>query len=603
MDVLVFDIETNEIKDFDTLLGLKTIHCIALAKPGDTPELVPVEEALERLRLADVIVGHNIQKFDIPAIQRLYPDWRPMGCVRDTLIMSRMLWPDISTEDWQAIDFPKKLVGRQSLEAWGVRLGIHKGDFGKTCDWSEYTDEMGEYCIQDVRVTQALWQRIEDADPPEKSTILEHEFAAIVDQQEKNGFAFNVDAARKLHGELLTEKNSIEEELKDLFPPKVIEMKTPEYYYDDMSKIRYTTKSDAPHSIRPVLSKGPMKKKVIPFNPSSRVQIAEGLIKKYDWKPTEFTPEGRPKVDEKVLSSLSYPEAQTMVRYLTVSKRLGQISDGKESWLNLEKEGRIHGRVNSCGAVTGRCTHSRPNIAQVPRVTAPWGRECRSLFTVPKGWKLVGADMSGLELRCLAHYTFPFDGGKYVKAILEGDVHTDNMEASGLETRDQAKTFIYAFLYGAGDAKIGQIVGGSMAEGRNIKKKFLAKMPAIKTIQNGINHVLDSQRSYLIGVDGRKLRIRSKHSALNTLLQSAGAVAMKEATCILNRKIRAKRWCYDAFQVAHIHDEIQLQVREEIAEDVGRLAVQSMREAGDSLGFRCPLDGEYRVGTNWAETH
>ena len=177
------------------------------------------------------------------------------------------------------------------------------------------------------------------------------------------------------------------------------------------------------------------------------------------------------------------------------------------------------------------------------------------------------------------------------------------MEASGLETRDQAKTFIYAFLYGAGDAKIGQIVGGNMTAGRNIKKKFLTKMPAIKTIQSGINRVLDSERSYLIGVDGRQLRIRSKHSALNTLLQSAGAVAMKEATCILNRKIRQNRWCYDALQVAHVHDEIQLQVREEIAEDVGRLSVQSMREAGESLGFRCPLDGEYRVGTNWAETH
>jgi len=213
MHIEIFDIETNGIKDFKTLLGLKTIHCIGMASPDGEPELVPVEEALERLRLADIIVGHNIQDFDVRAIQRLHPDWNTDAVIRDTLIMCRMLWPDIQNEDWQTPEFPKNLVGRQSLKAWGVRLGIHKGEFAQCADWDEYTDEMGEYCLQDVRVTQALWNRIKKENPPARPTVLEHEFAAIVSQQERNGFAFDVNDARVLHTELLTIKDDIEREL------------------------------------------------------------------------------------------------------------------------------------------------------------------------------------------------------------------------------------------------------------------------------------------------------------------------------------------------------------------------------------------------------
>ena len=187
MTELIFDIETNAIKDFRTLLGLKEIHCISIATPKGKPELVDIEEALERLRKADVIIGHNIQSFDIPAIQRLYPDWRPLGKVRDTLIMARMLWPDVQAKDWQIPEFPRQLIGRHSLKAWGTRLGILKGDFGETSDWSEYTEEMGEYCCKDVEVTQALWKYIQEENPSDFPVILEHEFAQVVSEQEANG--------------------------------------------------------------------------------------------------------------------------------------------------------------------------------------------------------------------------------------------------------------------------------------------------------------------------------------------------------------------------------------------------------------------------------
>lgn len=603
MNTIIFDIETNTISDFRTLLGLKTIHCIALAENGGEPEILPTEEALERLRLADVIVGHNIQSFDIRAIQRLYPDWKPEGVVRDTLVMARMLWPDIANEDYSRLDFPTKLAGKHSLKAWGVRLGILKGDFAEEGSWDEFTPEMADYCKQDVRVTQALWQRIEKEDPPESPVVREHDFAEIISQQERNGFAFNVEGARHLHADLLAEKDRLRRQLESMFPPEVVKMKTPSYYTNPLDGRQFERKKDAPSSVRTILIAGPPRQREIPFNPGSRDQIAKGLKDRYGWEPTVFTDTGKPKVDEAVLKDLDYPEAKLMVEYLTVAKRLGQLADGDAAWMLLESDGRIYGRVNPCGAVTGRCTHSGPNVAQVPRVGAPWGERCRALFTVPMGHRLVGVDASQLELRCLAHYTFPFDDGAYTKEILSGDIHTVNQEAAGLPTRDQAKTFIYALCYGAGDEKIGKILGGGREEGKEMKATFFSRIPALKKVLDGIKYRLQTQ-DHLIGIDGRKLRIRSEHSALNTLLQSAGAIAMKEATCLLHRHLKSRGYLrQEAMQVAHIHDEIQLQVREDLADDVGLLAVQSIVYAGTNLGFRCPLDGEYRTGRNWAETH
>tara|TARA_B100000700_G_scaffold325762_1_gene435384 strand:- start:1914 stop:3728 length:1815 start_codon:yes stop_codon:yes gene_type:complete len=604
MYTLVFDIETNAIKDFKTLCGLQTIHCIALGRPGEDPQILEVEDALAELSKADVLVGHNIMNFDIPAIKRLYPDWDTSSCcIRDTLVMSRMLWPDIQNEDWQIPEFPRQLIGRHSLKAWGYRMGILKDSFGDSPIWDEFTPEMAEYCIQDVRVTQALWDRIEKENPPENPTVLEHEFAEIISEQERNGFAFDVDAARKLHVELLSEKDSLRRELQSCFPAQVIKMKTPAYYENPITGERFTRKKDAPSKEQKVLIRGELRTKEIPFNPGSRDQIAKGLIDKYGWKPVDFTGEGKPKVDESVLNGLEYPEAKLMMKYLTVSKRLGQISDGRESWMKAEENGRIYGRVNPCGAVTTRCTHSRPNMAQVPGVHAPWGKECRSLFTVPEGYVLLGVDLSSLELRCLAHYTYKLDGGRYTNEVLSGDIHTANQEAAGLKHRNDAKVFIYAVTYGAGDAKIGSIIGGGRNEGRRLKEQFFRKMPALKKIVEAIKYRVKTQ-GHLISIDGRRLRIRSEHSALNTLLQSAGAIAVKQATCNLHRSLRSHGWGKeDVMQVAHIHDEIQLQVRKEIAEDVGNLSIQAIRQAGEDLGFRCPLDGEFKIGNNWAETH
>ena len=340
------------------------------------------------------------------------------------------------------------------------------------------------------------------------------------------------------------------------------------------------------------------------FNPGSRQQIASRLIKEYGWQPKAVTEGGQPQIDEAVLSRLPYPPCKLLAERFLIEKRIGMLAEGRNSWLKLEKNGRIHGRINTIGAVTGRCTHSQPNVAQVPSLKAKYGKDCRELFHVPDGFIQVGADASGLELRCLAHYMAKYDDGAYIKVLLEGDIHTVNQEAAGLPTRDAAKTFIYAFLYGAGDEKIGSIIGKGAKAGKKLKESFLNRTPALKRLREDVLAKV-KQTKTLRGIDGRTLHVRSAHSALNTLLQSAGALLVKQATINLYQELtrRGFQWGTDWAMVAHVHDEFQLQVRKGIEQEVSEVAVWSFQKAGEQFNWRCPLDGEAKVGRDWSECH
>ena len=291
--------------------------------------------------------------------------------------------------------------------------------------------------------------------------------------------------------------------------------------------------------------------------------------------------------------------AELVKEYLLVQKRISQIT----SWMEaVGKDGRVHGKVITNGAVTGRMTHSSPNMAQIPNSGSIYGPECRECWTVEEGNVLVGCDASGLELRMLAHYMKDED---YVRTVCEGsskngtDVHTVNQRAAGLATRDNAKTFIYAFLYGAGDAKIGSIVGGNAAAGKKLKSNFLGQTPALAKLIEKVQTL--STKGYLPGLDGRCLWIRSEHAALNTLLQGAGAIVMKKALVLFDDKVTANKWKVKC--VANVHDEAQLECAKDIADDVGKAFKQSIIEAGEHFKLRCPLDGEYKIGNNWRETH
>ena len=460
---------------------------------------------------------------------------------------------------------------------------------------------MQSYCEQDTRVTLKLYELIQSQNYSPEALSLEHQFRAVIDKQEAFGFCFNKEKAIELYGTLQEKRLKLKEELQTIFPP----IDEGDYF---TPKVNNKTRG----YVKGVEIWRP---KITSFNPSSRQHIASRLKDKYNWQPAELTEQGVPKVDEEVLSSLPYPEAKLLSEYLLLDKRLGQLSDGQQAWLKAVDgiTDRIHGRVNTNGTVTGRCTHHSPNMAQVPAVGAPYGKECRSLFGPPKGYYQIGCDASGLELRCLAHYLARYDGGAYAQVVLHGDIHTTNQKAAGLPDRNTAKRFAYAYLYGAGDLLIGSLINPTLQDdpskiklGKEVKARFLKQTPALAMLLDDIQKAVKA-RGYLIGLDKRRLPIRSVHSALNTLLQSAGAIAMKLATCLFWETAEmAMSWRFgdEVAQMAHIHDEFQLAVRDDIpSETVGNLAVKAIQDAGKAFNFRCPLDGEYKVGTDWAETH
>lgn len=597
---LVFDIETNGLLD-----EVSTIHCLVI-KDTDTGEIFRyiqhdepvasnVADGLHQLMKADLIVGHNIVKFDIPVIQKLYP-WFTVDQTKvlDTLVLSRLIYTNIKDSDQKLLKLgklPGKLFGSHSLAAWGYRLGNYKGDYDG--GWETFNQEMLDYCVQDVEVSTHLFSHLQSFNYSPMAIELEHQVAWLMAKQERNGFHFNEKAAAELYSTLSKRRGELERELIEYFGSWTVQL--PDFIPKrDNKTLGY--KAGVPVK----------RSKEVLFNPSSRQHIANRLQVLYGWEPTEFTEKGTAKVDEAVIAKLDYPPCPLIAEYLMVDKRISQLAEGDQAWMKLSKNGKIHGSVNTNGAVTGRATHAYPNISQVPSSGSPYGKECRSLFEVPEGWTLVGADASGLELRCLAHFMAKYDGGSYGNVLLDGDIHTENQKAAGLETRSQAKTFIYGFLYGAGDAKIGSIVGGTSSDGKRLKTKFLRSLPALGRLTDAVREA--SKRGYLVGLDGRRLHVRSSHSALNTLLQSAGALVCKKWLVILEEELQAAGlkhgWDGDYAFCAWSHDEVQIACRTpEIATIVANLATSCVPKAGEYFSFRCPLAGEAKMGVNWSETH
>lgn len=601
--MIIFDIETPAVDDFAGLTDVHMVHCIVarlahgqmLIGRSDIPD--SIEKVLKAMQ-GQTVCGHNAVNFDVPALRKLYPWWKPSKVI-DTMVMSACIYPDIMSSDWVKFrDMPKHLRGRHSLKAWGYRLGHLKDDYGEEQDAFEVvSDDLVSYCETDVDVTYSLYQHLMLQRPSKKMLMLEHAFAEIIRIQQKNGWPFDLKGAQRLAGEIAGKRETLRTQLQELFPPKEVPMKS--QWWEDNDGNLYETLGEAKQAKvkRADLRKGPYKTKKIPFNPASRDQIAERLIAN-GWKPKAY--EGkRPKIDEPTLIEIGSKEALLLKDYLLLTKRIGQIAEGRHAWIDHCRCGRIHGKVYTNGAVTGRCTHTSPNVAQVPAVRAVYGEECRSLWQAPKGKVLVGADASGIELRCLAHYLARYDNGAYADLVSDpdGDIHTANQKAAGLDTRDQAKTFIYAFLYGAGDGKIGQIVGGSSRHGKQLKANFKKKIPAFGHLVRAIENAVTG-RGYLTGLDGRKLPCRSKHSALNLLLQSAGALLMKQA---LIHFVDMASHPYELH--GNIHDEVQFSCKAEHADQLGQDFVNAIKKAGETFEFRCPLDGEYKQGQSWADTH
>jgi DNA polymerase I-like protein with 3'-5' exonuclease and polymerase domains len=597
---LSFDLETNGFMR----QGFDTIHCL-VTRDLDTHEVhvyndqgthESIVTGIKYLAEADLLVGHNIINYDIEVIHELYPWFEATEIeLRDTLILSRLFFPHVLGLDYKARQkgMPLKLYGRHSLESWGWRLNYHKGDYKDHADWSTWSQEMQDYCVRDVEVTSLLWERLKGrAEQFTRAVTMEHDCARIMAIQERYGWPFDVKAGEQLESVLRSESEQLASELRSAFPYVAGKPMTPKRNNSTMGYIQ-----GAPFT------------KLQDFNPTSRDHIAWVFQTWRGWEPEEFTDTGKPKIDESVLLAIDTSEAKTFARMLELQKGLGQLSEGKNSWLKqVTRAGRIH---HSCSLATntGRNAHRSPNLGQVssdPR--------CRALFGPGDGFVEVGADASGLELRMLGHYLAFFDSGRFADIVVNGDIHQINADATtqalGIEiTRKAVKTITYAFLYGAGDEKLGRTVdpllkGKSAASlGKKVRAAFVQAIPGLGPLLESVK--ARSKNDTLKALDGRVLYLQGKqHAALNYLLQSAGAIVCKNWVVESYRNIDGElRFGIDYTPLGFIHDEIQVAVSPVEVDTVKRILTESIVTVGASFNLNVPLASEAKHGPNWASCH
>ena len=597
---LIFDIETDGLYDQATKTFCIVIYDVTRAETfAYGPDRI--DDAIAHLATADVLIGHNIIFYDLPVLQKLH-SFVAKARIIDTLICTRIIWPkeklyDLDIEQYPNV--PTKIRGNASLKAWGWRLADNKIEFK---DFSEYSEEMLTYCKQDVQVTLKLYKHIVKEKYPESALRLEHDFALAINKQIRAGVPFDVDACLDLVDNLRGKKVELEEQLKQIFPP--IKHKT-----------WFTPKVN--NAARGYVKDVPFEKTIIEeFNPGSRKQIVERLKSKYGWEPEKTTEKGNPILDDEVIEKLPYSEAKPLAEYMLIKKRLGQIEDGNNAWLKLvnNNTGRMHGDVITNGCITGRASHRHPNMGQVPAGYSPYGKECRALFHAPQGWDMIGIDAKALELRCLAGYLAYWDQGEYAKLVInpESDIHTINQKLFGVETRDIAKRLLYGMLYGCGAVKAGTIIDPNEKDeivlrnlGKTAINSFLKGVPALAELKTKIESYILT-RQHLIGLDKRVLYCRSPFKGLNVLLQSAGAILMKQVVITIHKNIETnlslphgQEW----EQVLMVHDEVQLVCNPKYTEQIREQAMLAFPQAQEFFEFLCLIEGDSRVGSDWSATH
>lgn len=596
----IIDIETDPIP-------ATLIHCIVLQNASTRERLV-----FDNLHLAGFVrwladhpdiylVGHNAVSFDVPTLNRLLDLGFPLDRVVDTLVLSYLYDPVMPRPQGCR-------KGPHSLEAWGIRLRMPKRDFH---DFFEFTPEMLTYCIQDVNISTELYDRLSarmrSRGFSEKSCEIEHKIRIVVDEQERNGFYFNRGDAVALHSRLVERQEQLAAPIKELFPPVLVRQNsyqyrpkkdgTPNSHYlrhcEQYPKIEWDEDGETYHVLD-----------WQEFNIGSPQQRVNRLLS-LGWQPQKFTEAGNPQVDEESLLAFAeesgQAEVKAMAEWLVLQGRATMV----QGWVNnCGPDSRIHGRVLTCGAATRRMTHSSPNTANIPKAKAkvPYGIECRRLWTVsdPETRRLVGYDAAGLEMRCFAHY---LNNPKAFELYTTGDPHQFNADLLGIE-RDPVKNVFYAFIYGAANEKLGWTGNTKLVDpkeqknfGASIRRKLIKYTPGLKELTDAIA----AEGDWLQTIDGGYVRCFSPHARINYKLQSAGGIVMKQASIFIEERIKAKG--YDALKVNDVHDESQHDCDYRCAEEVGKLKVQALQDAGEELGFRVPLDGEYKIGLNWAETH
>ena len=620
--VVIADLETNGL-----LRDVSKIHCLGIIdivtgeemSCADKPGYVPLDEGFGILAKAKRVIGHNFLTYDARVIRKLRPkrDWLKTKQIVDTLILARLLWPEIKNTDFARFrkgTMPGRLLGRHSLEAWGYRLGLKKGEYGKQENaWEVWTPDMSDYMMQDCRVNRALWWPIKtkmaEGWLPADAARLEHDVADICQTMHETGWPFDVAAAGRLYAEVSSIHQQVSEELQVAFPP----MEVTTTFIPKVNNAKLGYKKGCPF----------LKRKMEKFNPASMDHIAKRFHERYGWNAPTNPETGRVTIGDEVLETLDYPEVALLRRYLKVNKVLATLSNGKQAWLKMVwQDNRMHAEYNTCGAVTTRSSHRNPNIAQVPSVSlgkddnplmgeeGGWGYECRQLFGVPAGWYQVGVDMSGIELRCLANRLAPYDKLLYATTILSGDIHALNQKAAGWKSRKDAKTGVYQWLYGAGAELMGTLMcplgttDERVAAGRQTAKGLLTNIRGLGDMRDAVK--TEAENGWITGLDGRRITIRKPFAALNSALQSDGAIVAKRWMVIFVAKMEAAgyEWGRDWFMLGWVHDEIQSACRtREAAEALSSLCIEAIQEAGEYYNMAIRLDGEAKIGRNWAECH
>lgn len=670
---LIFDLETDGL-----LKAVSKIHTIVI-KNFETKEVFrfrcndeedTILDAIDLLSQATVLIGHNILHYDLPVLRKLFEGWDTDAKIDDTLVIARQIVPDLKNRDFARVRrgiLPAAMTGSHSLKAWGMRLGMHKGDYADEMKklgldpWKQWSQEMEDYCALDVDVTEKLYENCLVDLPPQPAIDMEHDIHDLVGRMERNGFPFDREGAEALANKLRAEMTVLHDKAVETYGywyapakkwvvrapfelPKNFELKKPykrprAEYGEDYSRAVWGDVFVPKKTINRKDPSKPSREAGVPFcpvvrkefNPGSRDHVIDRLTVVHDWEPVDFTETGRPKLDEKTLKHVSeaIPMAADLAELFFVKKLLGMIAEGAASWLNRydPDTGAIHASTNTAGAVTRRCSHFGPNIAQVPKVltdkkknilygrAGKYGYECRQLFHVYSGFKQVGVDLAGIELRCLANLCAEFDNGELIQVVLGQDPHQYNMDKTGVESRDIAKRLLYALMYGAGDFKLGFTAYPGLpssqltAIGKKLRGQFMEGLPALEKAIAKIKK--EAAKGYLHALDDGKVPVRAIYSSLNTRLQSDAAVIAKRWAVFTELNALDNGWQHDwsgdFAMLAFIHDELQNAVRDEDGkpEQFGLWAKQAAIETGLSFGdrFVCPVAADAKLGYNWGDTH
>ena len=581
---VTFDIETDG-------LDAKVIHVLVAKQVGVEGNYV-IRSPKAFAKFAEGVtewIAHNGIGFDIPVIEKLWGYKIPLSKTTDTLVLSRLFEP--------------QRKGGHSLKVWGERLGDFKDEFS---DWSAYSEEMKEYCKQDVHVTELLYNHLmqEGSKFSKKSIRLEHAVHMIMCQQQVNGFEINRELAQEIYTVCLKETNRIETEIKEFMVPIAVPVKEVVLKYKKDGSI-FATQLLEGQNVQGDYTKIMWEE----FNLGSPTQINKRLDR-LGWRPTVKTKSGNSyKICPENLATIpsTAPQAVLGLKAWKVLETRWKLA---QEWLEKSQDdGRVHGTVITTGAVTHRAAHRGPNMANIPSV--PHGKtgilwkmegmyaaECRQAFQVPEGKRLVGTDAAGIQLRVLAHY---MNDPIYTEQVIDGDIHTFNMNALGRYCKDRptAKTFIYAFLLGAGVGKIAEILGCSPAQANKSMQNFYEALPTLKTLKSEASRA--AGMGWMKGLDGRILKIGSEHLALSVYLQGGETVLMRVANVFWQNQARKEGINFK--QCAWVHDEWQTEVDADQAERLGEIQVQSIIDAGTHFNLNCPMDGEAKIGRNWLETH